>query len=104
LAKVEELSFGEPTSEPGAHDVLSDGNGFFVPLGDAIDVERECARLGAEIQRLEKLIQSQRRKLANDQFVSRAPPLVVDNERHKLTAWEEQSTVLAKKRQLLGCA
>ena len=104
LAKVAELSFGEPTSEPGGHDVLSDGNGIFVPLGDAIDIERECARLGAEIRRLGKLVESQRRKLANDQFVSRAPPLVVDNERHKLTAWEEQSKVLREKRQLLGCS
>jgi valyl-tRNA synthetase len=104
LAKVADLSFGEPTDEPGAHDVLSDGNGIFVPLGDAIDIARECARLGTEIERLGKLITTQHRKLANTQFVDRAPALVVDNERRKLSAWEEQSTVLAEKRRLLGCA
>jgi len=103
LAKVSAIRFGEPPAEPGAHDVLSDGNGLFVPLGDAIDVGRECARLTGEIDRLAKLLDGQRRKLANEQFIARAPALVVDNERRKLSAWEEQSTVLTQKRRLLGC-
>ncbi len=103
LAKLSDLAFGDPTNEPGGHDVLSDGNGVFVPLGDAIDVQRECDRLGQEVIRLDKLIAGQRRKLANENFVTRAPATVVEHERQKLTAWEEQSTVLAEKRQLLGC-
>ncbi len=47
LAKVSELSFGEPRERVGGHAVLSDGTAVFVPLGDAIDVERECGRLSA---------------------------------------------------------
>ena len=43
LAKLSDLSFGEPRERVGGHAVLSDGTAVFVPLGDAIDVERECS-------------------------------------------------------------
>ena len=103
LAKVGELAFGEATDEPGGHAVLSDGSAVFVPLGGAIDVARECQRLGAEVDRLGQLIGAQERKLANENFVTRAPAAVVDNERQKLASWREQADTLRGKRQLLGC-
>jgi len=103
LAKVSELTFGDSSERVGGHAVLSDGTGVFVPLGEAIDVGRECARLGGEVERLARLVQSQERKLGNPQFVSRAPGEVVDRERQKLTAWKEQSGVLLQKREMLGC-
>jgi valyl-tRNA synthetase len=84
--------------------VLSDGSAVFVPLGDAIDVGRECGRLGSEVERLCRLVESQEKKLGNQQFVSRAPTDVVERERQKLIAWKEQGDVLAKKRELLGCS
>jgi len=103
LAKVSELTFGEARERVGGHAVLSDGTSLFVPLGDAIDLERECQRLGAEVERLDRLVDSQEKKLANAQFVSRAPVEVVDRERDKLVSWREQHAVLARKRELLGC-
>jgi valyl-tRNA synthetase len=103
LAKVSQLAFGEPSERVGGHAVLSDGTSVFVPLGDAIDVDRECGRLGAEIDRLGQLVASQEKKLGNGQFVSRAPADVVDRERQKLAGWREQREVLGRKRELLGC-
>jgi valyl-tRNA synthetase len=103
LAKVSSLRFGESEERVGGHAVLSDGTPVFVPLGDAIDVSRECGRLGAEVSRLDQLVASQERKLANEQFVSRAPADVVAREREKLSSWREQRGVLAKKREMLGC-
>jgi valyl-tRNA synthetase len=103
LARVAELSFGPPPSEPGGHAVLSDGTGLFVPLGDAIDIRRECTRIGGEVSRLRQLIDAQRRKLGNEQFVARAPAAVVDAERTKLASWQEQANALAAKMELLGC-
>jgi valyl-tRNA synthetase len=103
LAKVSELTFGESAERVGGHAVLSDGTPVFVPLGDAIDVDRECGRLGAEVDRLDQLVASQERKLGNQQFVSRAPADVVAREREKLTTWREQRGVLARKRETLGC-
>jgi valyl-tRNA synthetase len=103
LAKLSTLTLGENRERVGGHGVLSDGSAVFVPLGDAIDVGRECGRLGSEVERLSRLVESQEKKLGNDQFVSRAPHDVVERERQKLTAWKEQSEVLVKKRELLGC-
>jgi len=103
LAKVSELAFREPTERVGGHAVLSDGTSVFVPLGDAIDVGRECGRLSSEVDRLGQLVTSQEKKLGNVQFVSRAPADVVDRERQKLAGWREQREVLVRKRELLGC-
>ena len=83
--------------------MLSDGTAVFVPLGDAIDVARECQRLSGEIQRLTQLVESQDRKLGNEQFVSRAPADVVQREREKAATWREQREVLGRKLELLGC-
>jgi valyl-tRNA synthetase len=103
LAKVSDLSFGEPGERVGGHAVLSDGTAVFVPLGDAIDVARECQRLSGEMQRLTQLVESQDRKLGNEQFVSRAPADVVQREREKAATWREQREVLSRKLELLGC-
>ena len=84
--------------------MLSNGTAIFVPLGDAIDLGRECGRLGSEVDRLIRLVESQEKKLGNQQFVSRAPSEVVERERQKLTTWKEQCEVLVKKRELLGCS
>ena len=103
LAKLSELVLGESGERVGGHAVLPDGTSVFVPLGDAIDVGRECGRLGAEADRLAALLASQQKKLGNEQFVSRAPADVVQREREKLAAWAEQRDVLVMKRDLLGC-
>ncbi len=103
LAKLSDLAFGESQERVGGHAVLSDGSTVFVPLGDAIDLDRECGRLGAELERLGALVGSQERKLGNQQFVSRAPGDVVERERQKLAGWREQRDALAGKRERLGC-
>jgi valyl-tRNA synthetase len=103
LAKLSQLSFGESRERVGGHAVLSDRTTVFVPLGDAIDLGRECGRLGSEVDRLARLVESQEKKLGNQQFIARAPAEVVDRERQKLTSWREQREVLARKRDLLGC-
>jgi valyl-tRNA synthetase len=103
LAKLSALTVGESRERVGGHAVLSDGTAVFVPLGDAIDVGRECGRLGTEVDRLARLVESQEKKLGNEQFVSRAPSDVVERERQKLSTWRDQQEVLVKKRELLGC-
>jgi valyl-tRNA synthetase len=103
LAKLSQLTLGESRERGGGHAALSDGSAVFVPLGEAIDVGRECGRLGSEVDRLARLVQSQEQKLGNEQFVARAPSEVVERERQKLTTWKEQREVLTRKRELLGC-
>jgi valyl-tRNA synthetase len=103
LAKLSDLVLGESTERVGGHAVLPDGTTVFVPLGDAIDVGRECGRLDAEANRLAGLVSTQEKKLGNQQFVARAPAEVVAREREKLATWTEQREVLLRKRDLLGC-
>jgi len=47
----------------------------------------EKARLDKEIQRLEKQVQAQINKLANEKFLSKAPQDVVDREKQKQLDW-----------------
>jgi valyl-tRNA synthetase len=105
LAKVAELRLvDQPTAEPGAgHAVLRDGTTVTVPLGELIDLDRECRRLGAELARLADQIARQEARLGNTAFVTRAPAAVVAREREKLAAWKEQADMLRLKRARLGC-
>ncbi len=104
LAKLSAVAFSPNHERVGGHAVLSDRTAVFVPLGEAIDIGKECGRLGSEAERLLRLVESQEKKLGNERFVSRAPAEVVDRERQKLTSWKEQRDVLVKKRELLGCS
>jgi valyl-tRNA synthetase len=108
LAKITGLyvngeAAGTDGREIGAHAVLPDGSAVFVPLGDAIDVQKECERLSAEMDRLDKQLGAVTAKLANEQFTTRAPSQVVEREREKEQAWREQRETLAQKLRSLGC-
>ncbi|HEV8599338.1 MAG TPA: class I tRNA ligase family protein, partial [Gemmatimonadales bacterium] len=105
LAKVSSLELKEAESAAiaTANAVLSDGSLVTVPLGDLVDLHKECARLQAEADRLAGAIATQESKLDNQQFVAKAPEAVVTREREKLTAWREQAEVLIEKRKKLGC-
>jgi len=106
LAKLSALDTGadsEAPAEGAAHAVLPDGTEVSVPLGDLVDLQKECARLGSEMDRLNGAIRGQETKLSNEQFTGKAPAAVVEREREKLAAWREQAGALAEKRRRLGC-
>src|SRR5439155_27388004 len=84
LAQVAELALdGKAAAGPGGHAVLGDGSAVFVPLTGAIDVQQECRRLAAEVQRLEQQLAALAAKLTSQNFVARAPAEVVARERDK---------------------
>jgi len=103
LARISTLSIDEQAEGIGGHAVLPDGSAVLVLLGDAIDVPKECARLKGELDRLDGQLEGVARKLANSQFVSRAPAEVVERERDKERTWREQRETLAAKLGALGC-
>ena len=103
LGGVSDLVFNEDAAEAGAHAVLSGESSVFVPLGDAIDVERECERLHAELTRLEGQLRGVDSKLHNENFVARAPADIVERERRKADEWRERCNLLRDKRAALGC-
>ena len=62
----------------------------FIPMAELIDMDKERQRLEKELQDTKRFIASLQGKLANEQFVSRAPQAVVDKERDKLAKAEEK--------------
>ena len=91
-----------PPNAAGASAVLRDGTEVFLPLEGVIDVERERARVAREIDRLAARMKGFEAKLANENFLTRAPEAVVEREREKLasckvqfTKWKVQLTSLA---------
>jgi valyl-tRNA synthetase len=80
-----------------AHQVLTDGTEIVLPLAGAIDVEKECARLRAEVHNLERQLTSLRARLANESFVSRAKAEVVETERVKEREWTARRDQLVAK-------
>ncbi len=67
--------------------ILGGGTELNVPLEGLIDVEKECAKLNADLSALEKQLAALEGRLANESFVSRAPANLVDAERLKRTEW-----------------
>ena len=67
---------------------VTDQARLFMPMADLVDFEAERIRLSKELEKTEKLLAGQNAKLANENFVSRAPEAVVNAERDKKTRLE----------------
>jgi valyl-tRNA synthetase len=91
-----------PAGEPGAHAVLRSGAEVFLPLAGVVDLVRERGRIQSEIERLEGVLSSARRRLEDPNFVGRAPAEVVEREREKQRSCEERVTLLVEKRAAFG--
>jgi valyl-tRNA synthetase len=87
----------ESPTGAAAHQVLSDGTEIILPLAGMIDVEKECARLKGEVENLDRQLAGLRARLANESFVSRARPEVVESERLKERDWTARREQLAAK-------
>ncbi|GMV79659.1 MAG: valine--tRNA ligase [Planctomycetota bacterium] len=74
---------------PAGTEILS-GAELYVDLTGLIDVEKERARLGKEIERTKKAVEQGRGKLSNEKFVKNAPPETVEAERGRLREYEEK--------------
>ena len=83
--------------EGGAHAVLQSGAELFVPLAELIDMDRERARLGEELERVEGLLKGTEQRLANENFTSKAPADVVEKEREKAASLRDQAERLSRK-------
>ncbi len=85
LAKVEKMDMIDYHKKE-KDEVLGVGKGFevYISLKGSVDVEKERGRLEVELERLKVSIESARKKLANSNFLNRAPEDVVNKEREKI--------------------
>jgi valyl-tRNA synthetase len=87
LARIDGLTVDPAAAKPaGAAASVIRGGTLYIPLEGVIDLDVERDRLAKERERLVNLIGGAEKKLANENFVSRAKPEVVEREREKLAS------------------
>ncbi len=95
LARVEELEVGVSVEHPAQASTQVAGDvEVLIPLADLINVAEEEARLGKEIDKVQKDVTFFTKKLSNEKFVANAPPQVLEKDRAKLGAAEEKLEIL----------
>ena len=79
----------------GSVSFLVDITEYAIPLGNLIDAEEEIKKMETEIKYYEGFLESVKKKLGNEKFVSNAKTEVVEAERKKLT--DAQSKIVSLK-------
>ena len=69
--------------EAGMVTVTTHSARLYMPMAELVDIEAERARLTKELEKAKKQLEAQEKKLANENFVSRAPEAVVNAERER---------------------
>ena len=75
---------------------------IYLPLVGMLDIAKELERLGKELAQAQQEVVRLQGKLANQSFVTRAKPEVVEKEREKLITQEERVEKLKAQRAELG--
>ena len=86
LASASEVEVGESFTLENPVQIVTPHATVYLPLGDLVDLDKERARLAKEKEACEKEIEFISKKLSNENFVSKAPAAVVDQQRQKLEA------------------
>ena len=69
--------------------IMQDGINLYMPLNDLVDMDEEKKRLQNEITKLEAEVQRCQKMLSNPGFVNKAPEAKINEEKAKLTKYEE---------------
>jgi valyl-tRNA synthetase len=90
LVKIEDFIVDENLDKPKASaSAVVKGCDIFVPLEGLIDVKVERQRIEKEIARLLNSYNGVRKKLENENFVSKAPAEVIEREKQKMNDWQK---------------
>ena len=89
LASASGVFVAKEQTIEGAVQVATQSARIFLPMDDLIDKDKERERLNREKAKCEKEIEIHSKKLANENFVSKAPEKVVNDIRGKLAKSQE---------------
>jgi valyl-tRNA synthetase len=85
LQKTLNIVIATNAEKPGlCASAMVDDIEIFIPLEGLIDLDKEREKINKEIQRLEGFKKGVESKLANENFTSRAPAEVIENEKNKV--------------------
>ena len=85
LARLESIELLENTEAPESALALVGDMKVLIPMSGLIDRDAELVRLDREIDKLEKLLAGGEAKLANQNYISKAPAEIVAREQQKVT-------------------
>ncbi len=84
LARLGQLDAVTGEIPSGAVQIVVDEATVILPLAGVIDLDKERGRLAKDIDKTAAEIDKMQKKLANDQFVAKAPPEVIQELRERL--------------------
>jgi valyl-tRNA synthetase len=103
LARISTITYIDRETKPRfSATAVVEGEELFVPLEGLIDIDVERERLRKEIDRIDGMVRSIAAKIANPNFVQRAPADVVEKERNKLENFKETAGKLRKNYEALS--
>lgn len=103
LARLSSSSFTEGDSPQGAAMSVVGDLEIYVPLKGLVDFEEEEKRLEKEIAKVEKDINFLAKKLANKDFIARAPAHVVEKDKMKFEEMKEAKEKLDASLERIKC-
>ena len=95
LARLSEIAPADQIQKGAIQFVVGEAT-YGLPLADIIDLDQERARLTKEIDKLADEIARLEKKLANENFVAKAPPEVVEEQKEKRAEAETARGKLAE--------
>ncbi|MBK1663596.1 valine--tRNA ligase [Rhodospirillum rubrum] len=90
LARLESIEVSDTVPGQGAAQVVVGEATLVLPLAGVIDLDRERARLGKELVRLDGEVARIDKKLSNPAFMAKAPDEVVEEQRERRAEYESQ--------------
>jgi valyl-tRNA synthetase len=103
LANVEKITFVDSSLSDRAGARSTARFDVHVIYERKIDVGAECDRLKKDLEKIEKGISSGQKQLGNEQFLAKAPPIVVENLRKQQQELAVMFTKTQSKLRELGC-
>lgn len=94
LAGASEVEVEDGIEIDGAVCIVTDAAKIYIPMGDLVDFEAECARLNKELASAQKQLDGINAKLSNENFVSKAPAPVVEAQREAARKLNEKIAML----------
>ena len=94
LAYASDVTVGASFEIPGSVLIVTESARLYIPMGELVDMEAEKARLNKELENTRKQLAGVQAKLSNEQFTSKAPAHIVQNQR-------DTAAKLAEKLQML---
>ncbi|WP_303980961.1 valine--tRNA ligase [Dongia mobilis] len=96
LARIDRIDFVTGDGPKGAAQIVLDEATILLPLAGVIDVDKERARLKKDLDKAAADADKIARKLGNEQFVAKADPDVVAEQREKLAEIQQTRDKLAQ--------